>query len=70
MVPRIESVQHGPVPSTWFGRGVWPTCKCGFAPRDNGLLNAHWRELGFEVVDRHGILETRPIPPGEGNADG
>ena len=52
----------GPVPATWFGRGVWPTCKCGYAPHDNGLLNAHWQAQGFEVVDEHGTLVTRAAP--------
>jgi hypothetical protein len=43
------SEQHGPVHSTWFGRGVWPTCTCGYAPKDNVMLNAHWAEHGFRV---------------------
>lgn len=56
-----ESSEHGPVPTTWFVRGMWPTCKCGLAPRDNDVLNAHWREHGFTVVDEHGHLVSRPI---------
>lgn len=51
-------VEHGPVPATWFAPGVWPTCACGLDPRDNGVLTAHWRERGFEVVDDHGTLRT------------
>jgi len=58
-----EHEKHGPVPSTWFGRGSWATCKCGLAPRDNGVLNDHWREHGFKVVDEHGRLVCHPIPP-------
>lgn len=58
----IESVmEHGPVAYTWYGRGQWPTCKCGLAPRDNAVLNEHWREHGFEVVDEHGTLVKRPV---------
>ena len=53
--------EHGPVPTTWFVRGMWPTCKCGFAPRDNGLLNDHWAEHGFRVYDANGHLVTEPI---------
>lgn len=59
--PLAESGDHGPDPHTWFGIGLWPTCTCGYAPRDNGLLTAHWREHGFEVVDNHGTLVRRPV---------
>lgn len=54
-------VMHGPVPATWFGCGVWPTCKCSYSPRDNALLNAHWRERGFRVVDEHGALVVHNV---------
>jgi hypothetical protein len=56
-----DTERHGPVPTTWFGIGCWPSCKCGYDPHDNGLLNAHWREHGFEVVDDHGHLVCRPV---------
>lgn len=49
---------HGPVPATWFGHGMWPTCKCGFAPRDNAKLNEHWAENNLKVVDDHGELKV------------
>lgn len=52
---------HGPVLATWFARGVWPTCSCGLAPRDNLKLIDHWREHGFTVVDHHGQLVKIPI---------
>lgn len=60
---RLGFMTHGPVRRTWFGRGVWPTCLCGYDPHDNALLNAHWRAQGFEVVDDHGALITRPVTP-------
>lgn len=70
--PRVSSPpgqgEHGPVAATWFGRGQWPTCRCGYAPRDNTLLNAHWAEHGFTVVDDHGQLKCTPIPPTSGAA--
>lgn len=59
--PKVEC---GPVPSTWFGLGKWPTCRCGFAPRDNGALTEHWREQGFRVVDDHGHLVRHAIKEG------
>lgn len=57
----MDTDNHGPVPSTWFGRGQWPTCKCGFAPRDNVVLNQHWADHGFRVVDHYGQLRCYPI---------
>lgn len=51
----------GPVLSTWFGRGRWPTCRCGLDPHDNAVLTAHWAERGFRVVDDHGHLVKHPI---------
>lgn len=53
--------EHDVVVRTWFGVGLWPTCKCGFAPRDNDKLTAHWRTYGFRVVDEHGRLMKRPV---------
>lgn len=53
--------EHGPVFTTWFVRGMWATCKCGYAPRDNGLLNEHWAEHGFRVYDAGGHLVVEPI---------
>lgn len=50
----------GPVASTWFGPGVWPTCRCGFDPRDNSALVRHWRDAGFRVVDERGRLVMIP----------
>lgn len=52
----------GPDPVTWFGVGMWPECACGFAPRDNRALTAHWRAAGFEVVDVGGQLTRRAVP--------
>lgn len=46
----------GPDHYSWFARGTWPRCACGFDPRDNAVLNEHWREQGFRVVDDHGTL--------------
>jgi len=46
-------------PRDWFTRGVFPSCSCGFAPRDNAQLIAHWRSLGGEWVDIHGTLTWR-----------
>lgn len=57
--PEFEP-EHGPVESTWFGAGRWPTCQCGYDPHDNGKLQAHWLEHGFTVVDNHGTLVSRP----------
>lgn len=55
----------GPHSPSWFGRGSWPRCRCGYAPRDNSLLKQHWAEAGFRVVDERGILRTYPIETGE-----
>lgn len=55
------SEEHGALYSTWFGRGVWPTCKCGFDPRDNSLLTKHWAEHGFKVVDVRGTLTKMEV---------
>ena len=51
----------GPDATTWFARRTWPQCRCGFAPRDNATLNAHWAESGFAVIDKHGFLVTEKI---------
>ncbi|OHU47271.1 hypothetical protein BKG82_26835 [Mycobacteroides chelonae] len=51
----------GPHPASWFTRGRWPACSCGFSPKDNEVLNQHWRAAGFTVVDNHGTLEMRPV---------
>jgi hypothetical protein len=48
-------------PRHWFTRGTWPECSCGYAPRDNAALTAHWAELGFRVVDEHGTLVKCPV---------
>jgi hypothetical protein len=59
MVTRTS--ECGPRASTWFARGTYPDCACGYAPRDNGLLTQHWREAGFTVHDDHGRLVVVPI---------
>ncbi|SIH22299.1 Uncharacterised protein [Mycobacteroides abscessus subsp. abscessus] len=51
----------GPDFASWFARGQWPRCACGFSPHDNTVLNQHWRDAGFAVVDNHGRLEKRPV---------
>ena len=51
----------GPDFASWYSRGRWPSCACGFSPRDNAALNDHWRAAGFTVVDNQGSLETRPV---------
>lgn len=48
-------------PSSWFARGMLPRCKCGFNPKDNGLLIQHWADAGFRVVDENGHLVSYPI---------
>lgn len=53
----------GPDAASWFGRGRWPSCACGFSPRDNAVLTGHWHAAGFEVVDNHGTLEKRSVGP-------
>lgn len=53
--------EHGPVVSTWFARGTYPTCTCGLDPRDNAVLTAHWTENGIRVYDDHGRLVVEPI---------
>lgn len=53
-VERRLNGDHGPDSRAWFAIGVWPECICGYAPRDNALLVAHWHEHGIEVVDDHG----------------
>ena len=45
-----------------FVRGAWPGCRCGYNPRDNAKLNAHFAEHGFEEVERHGELVQVPLP--------
>lgn len=56
-----EITEHDPVPATWFARGQWPTCKCGFSPRNNRKLNDHWHEHGFRVVEDHGRLVRHSV---------
>jgi len=45
-------------PDGWFTPGAYPSCSCGFAPRDNAKLIEHWRNLGFRWVDHGGVLGT------------
>lgn len=52
--------EHGTDAVAWFVPGVWPRCTCGFAPRNNAELNAHWAERGFRVVDIGGRLTKIP----------
>jgi len=56
-----EERECGPDVVSWFGRGQWPRCTCGFSPRDNTKLNEHWNEAGFRVIDNHGKLEVWPL---------
>lgn len=58
-----KAIECGPVAATWFGTGLWPTCACGLDPRDNQVLNKHWADAGFEVVDNHGQLTVRSLIP-------
>lgn len=55
------TAECGPDVPSWYGRGRWPECTCGFAPRDNLVLKEHWRAAGFTVVDAHGTLQVRPV---------
>jgi hypothetical protein len=55
------TTEHGPVGRTWFGIGLWPTCSCGFAPRDNVAPTEHWRDHGVKVVDEHGRLARTAV---------
>lgn len=51
--------EHSPV--HWHTPGVWPSCSCGVAPRDNAKLTAHWAEHGIRWVDDHGKLTPYPL---------
>lgn len=61
---RIDA-EHGPRcdgdPGSWFGRGRWPRCACGFDPHDNAALTAHWADAGFEIVADGSQLVRRPV---------
>lgn len=50
---------HGTTPASWWGRGAWPRCKCGYDPHDNTALAAHYRELGFVEYEDHGQIKRR-----------
>lgn len=50
-------------PRDWFARGTYPSCSCGFAPRDNGQLIAHWRAHGIRWIDRGGRLVCEQVAP-------
>lgn len=50
-----------PDPASWYARGQWPRCACGFSPDNNSILQTHWADAGFAVVDVHGHLEKRPV---------
>lgn len=52
----LDEVAEGHRPRDWFLSGRYPWCSCGFAPRDNALLVAHWAELGLAWRDDHGWL--------------
>lgn len=45
---------HSPV--DWFTPGRYPSCTCGYDPRDNAKLTAHWADFGIRWVDVHGVL--------------
>lgn len=53
------TTEHSPV--GWFTPGVYPSCRCGFAPRDNDALTAHWREHGLAWHDDHGHLVAEAV---------
>lgn len=53
--------EHGTVPSSWFGRGVWPRCVCGYDPHDNAALTEHYRQHGFTEVEDHGQIVRRDL---------
>jgi hypothetical protein len=55
--------EHGTTLSSWFGRGVWPRCRCGFDPHDNAVLDEHYRTLGFEEYEDHGVIRRRVVAP-------
>jgi hypothetical protein len=48
--------EHRPV--NWFTRGVYPSCSCGFAPRNNTALNEHWADKGIRYVDVGGVVKA------------
>lgn len=60
-------------PLGWFLRRAWPSCACGYAPRDNTCLIKHWEEQGFTFVDHDGRLVRKYlrrfgyIPGGNGS---
>jgi len=52
---------HGTTLASWFAQGVWPRCRCGYAPRNNIKLSQHYAEFGFTEVDQHGQLVQIPL---------
>jgi hypothetical protein len=57
--PEIAEAAKQHSPKDWWSRGRYPYCSCGYAPRDNGLLNAHWAEHGLVWYEDHGQLKYR-----------
>lgn len=57
----MTTMGHGSGMSRWM-RGAWPHCICGYNPRDNAKLNAHFADHGFQEVERHGELVQVPLP--------
>lgn len=51
-----------------FVPGAWPACKCGYNPKDNALLNAHFAEHGFKEVDEGGQIVRHPVEGGRHQA--
>lgn len=51
----------GPHFPSWYARGQWPRCACGYSPHDNVALTKHWEAAGFTVIDNHGTLEQHPL---------
>jgi hypothetical protein len=47
-------------PRDWFTRGMYPSCSCGFAPRDNRKLIEHWAGHGIRWVSEQGKLVAHP----------
>lgn len=53
--------KHEPV--DWFLPGVYPSCTCGYAPKNNRALNQHWHDHGIRWWDDHGRLCSEAVTP-------
>jgi hypothetical protein len=56
-----QAEAHGTTFASWFIPGMWPKCKCGFDPKDNIVLQQHYRFFGFEEYEDHGRIMRRPV---------